>query len=518
MTEELQQQIETLHDADQHRQIIDLILSVPENERDYTLTSLLARAYINLEDPQNWETALDLLLSVEEDGKTDPKWHFSTGAVLCRLLRKEEAEERFQAGYDLLPPDSETLAERRETCQGMLAWCQQMLDRQAAAQRYGDSLDPQKAQDYLIYGVLLGNLPVPSEVQGNTIYLPDWQARIFPQVEQIQQQAAVVNLWMEAPQWGKTLFECSVGMGPSPSRALAMSGFIFLSTFIQGLARMEERIEPREITTTYAGKTHRWEVYPSDIAGSGSAPAPEPMVYWDALKEDIAKRLGNQKLCYVKIYGAKVNGEVTGECRIDDVKSEELSRKVAQMVEQWDVPQFGSQKQFFFLRQVEETTLPYPYLGREGREKLHSAVVKAARKFHSCRTEEDYDNYTSRLAEEIGDPTLAAECLTFLPELCAADAFPQLEQAETVELLRDGFPKEVVYKNQLADYFPLGEEFFRALREGEFGEDGDELYREYVGYSATYGVIRQMQEKGSQLEQCRLTSLLYRVGADFEIR
>lgn len=518
MTDALRQQIETLHDADQHQQIIDLIRSIPEGERDYTLTGLLARAYINLEDPQNWETALDLLLSVEEEGKTDAKWHFSIGAVYCRLLRKEEAEERFRVGFSLLPPDSPELEGRRKSCQVALEWCQQMLDRQAAAQRYGDSLDPQKAQDYLIYGVLLGNLPVPSRAEGNTIFLPQWQARIFPQVEQIQQQAAVVNLWMEAPQWGKTLFECSVGMGPSPSRALAMSGFIFLSTFIQGLARMEERVQPREIITSFAGKEHRWELYPSDIAGSGSAPAPEGQPYWDALGEDIIKRLGNQKLCYVKIYGAKVNGEVTGECRIDDVKSEELSRKMAQMVEQWDVPQFGSHKQFFFLRQMEETTLDYPYLGQEGREKLRSAVVKAAKLFHRCRTEEDYDSYTSRLAEEIGDPILAAECFSFLPEICAADAFPQLEQAETVELLREGLSKEVVYKNQLADYFPMAEEFFRALREGAFGEEVDDIYREYVGYSATYSVVQQMRKKGSKLEHCRLSALLYRVGADFEIR
>lgn len=518
MTEVLREQIETLHDADQHQQIIDLILSLPEGERNYDLTSLLARAYVNLEDPKNWETALDLLLSVEEEGKTDAKWHFSTGAVLCRLLRGEEAEARFQAGYALVPPDSPELSERREICEGMLEWCRQMLDRQAAARRYGDSLDPQKAQDYLIYGVLLGNLPVPSRAEGNTIFLPQWQARIFPQVEQIQQQAAVVNLWMEAPQWGRTLYECSVGMGQTPSAALGMSGFVFLSTFVQGLARMEERIQPRELVTTFAGKEHRWELYPSDIAGSGSAPSPEPMVYWDALGEDIVKRLGNQKLCYVKIYGAKVNGEVTGECRIDDIKSGELSRKVAQMVEKWDVPQFGSHKQFFFIRQAEETTLSYPYLGQEGREKLRSAVVKAAKLFHHCRTDEDYDSCASRLAEGIGDATLAAECMAFLPEICAANAFPQLEQGETVELLREGFPKEVVYKNQLADYYPLGEEFIRALRAGEFGEDGDDIYQRYVGYSSTYDVVQQIHKKGSKLEHCRLSAFLFQMGADFEIR
>lgn len=518
MSDNIRQKIEALHEADDHRSIVELILAIPPEERDYQLTCLLARAYVNLDDPKDWDTALELLRSVGEEGKGDPEWYFRTGGVLCRLLRKGEAEELFQTGYSLLPPDSPELADWRQRCQAVLEYCQQELDRRAARERYGDALDTRKATEFVTYGVLLGEFPVPSKVEGDSIFLPQWQARVFPQVEQITRQGAVLDLWLEAPQWGRPLFECSVGMGQSPSQALGMAGATFLFTFVQGLARMEDRLEPRELTTTFAGKTHRWEVYPSDIAGLGSAPAPEGQVYWDLLWEDIAKRLGNQKLCYVKIYGAKVNGEVTGECRIDDIKSEELSRKVARLVEKWDVPQFASQKQFFFIRQAEETTLPDPYLGREGRSRLRAAVVRAARLFHACRTEEDYDNFVPRLAAEIGDATLAAECQTFLPELCAAHAFPQLQEAETVELEREGLPPETVYKNQLADYYPLREALLQALREGELGKEGEEIFRELVGYSATYSVICQMREKGSQPEDCRLTALLYRVGADFEIR
>ena len=75
-------------------------------------------------------------------------------------------------------------------------------------------------------------------------------------------------------------------------------------------------------------------------------------------KEEIAKRLGNQRLCYVKIYGAKSPGQVTAECRIGNVKSEELSGRMAKLVEQWDVKQFASLKQFFFIRQEAYDSLP----------------------------------------------------------------------------------------------------------------------------------------------------------------
>ena len=45
------------------------------------VTCLLARAYINLDDPQGWETALALLQSVAAEGKEDPDWWFRTPAM-----------------------------------------------------------------------------------------------------------------------------------------------------------------------------------------------------------------------------------------------------------------------------------------------------------------------------------------------------------------------------------------------------------------------------------------------------
>ncbi len=516
MDEKLYQQIEAWHKADEHQQIIQRVLSIPREEWDYRLTCLLARAYVNTQEPENWDTALSLLLSAEEEGKADPEWYFRTGGVLCRLLRREEAQARFQEGFALLPPDSEARPDWERRCTQVLAFCQQELDRKAAWERYGDSLDPEKALDFYLNGLLHGGLQDEDRVEGNAILLPRQGVRILPQVEQISQRGAVVNLWLEAPQWGKRLFECSVGMGSSPSPGLSASSFIF--SFLEGVMRMEDRVEPRELETLFDGKAHRWELYPSNIVGLGSAPQPEGQVWWELLGEDIQRRLGNQRVCYVKIYGAKVDGQVTGECRVDDIKSEELSAKVAQAVERWPAGQFASQKQFFFIRQQEETILPYPYEGAEGERRLRSALGEAVRMFMACRTEEDYDQYSQRLGERIGDETLADECLTFLPELCAANAFPQLQAAETVEICREGRPPETVYKNQLADYYPLWTLLLQLFQEEELGADPDAIYREYVGYSSTCNVVRQMEQQGSRLEDCRLASLLCQMGSGFQLR
>ena len=518
MDEVFYQRIEEWHRNGENEQIVEFVLQVPPEERDYRLTSALARAYINMEDETHWEEALRLLLSLEEEGKEDYHWYIRIGGVHARLLHEKEAEEWFQKGLALLPPDSPEYQVTTERCQRALRLCQGELARKAAWEQYQDSLEPQKALDFVLNGLLHNGLEVEDQVEGDAIFLPEYGVRIFPKVEQLRKKGAVLNFWLTAPQWGTTLFECSAAVGDSPSRALGMAVHSFLFSFLDGICRMECRENPMEVVSTFAGRVHRWALYPSNIVGMGECPQPQGQIWWDALGQEIKKRLGNQRLCYVKIYGAKINGEVTGECRINDIKSEELSAMVAGLVEKWEDVPFASQKQFFFLRQEEETLLPYPYEGEEGKQRFVQGVIRGVQLFHACRTEEDYDSFSQRLTQEIGDGTLAAECLTFLPELCAGNAFPQLCAAETVEICREDLPKETVYKNQLADYYPLWNAFFQATQDGAFHGEEDAIYQKLVGYSSTYQVIQQMKKNGSRLEDCRLASLLCQMGSGFQLR
>ena len=55
MDEVFYQRIEEWHRDGEHEQIVEFVLQVPPEERDYRLTSALARAYINMEDETHWE-------------------------------------------------------------------------------------------------------------------------------------------------------------------------------------------------------------------------------------------------------------------------------------------------------------------------------------------------------------------------------------------------------------------------------------------------------------------------------
>lgn len=234
----------------------------------------------------------------------------------------------------------------------------------------------------------------------------------------------------------------------------------------------------------------------------------------------LPKRDGVNGRYYVKVYAAKSYGSVTGECRIDDIKSEELSAAVAQMVERWDVEQFASHKQFFFIRQEEDTIRPYPYWGAEGWTKLKQAVKTAAEMFHACKTQEEYEDLPQRLEQVLGDSTLAAECYSFLPEICAENAFDQVTYPETVEIRAGDAPSMTVWKNQLSDYWPLHQVLFELFENGDFGECANDIYKEYISVSSTYSVIQKIldSEKSSKLEDARMVAIHYQENEDFEIR
>ena len=76
MDKEILELLAEWHKNNEYQKIVDAILAIPEEERDYELIVQLARALNNLGD---YETATEMLLGVEEEGKNDPLWYYRLG-------------------------------------------------------------------------------------------------------------------------------------------------------------------------------------------------------------------------------------------------------------------------------------------------------------------------------------------------------------------------------------------------------------------------------------------------------
>ncbi len=372
---------------------------------------------------------------------------------------------------------------------------------------------------------LHGCIETKDEIRDEMIFCPEWNITIRPEIDQLDQQMAVLNFYVSSPDWEEPLFECCAGTGRDTDTAIGTATGSFLFAFMQGIALMQRGEDGTAFESSFAGHTHRWSVYKSNVVGIGEKTGDDDDAkevtarYWELLKDHIAKRLGNQKMCYVKIYAAKAVGadgeHITGECRINDVPSEELGALVGKLAAKWNVQQFASQKQFFFIKQDPATVLPYPY--SDAKIPTLSVMVKRALDiFAEVKTQEQYEQLFDKLNEAIGDETLAWECLSFLPEICAERAFGKLTFSEEL-LFSFGDNSTAVYKNQLADFYPLGNLMFSLFDSGIFGERTNDLYRSMIGMSSIYSAVEKLSENGAAPEG-RISALIFNTPPGFEIR
>ncbi|MDE6733092.1 MAG: hypothetical protein K2J77_09490 [Oscillospiraceae bacterium] len=367
-------------------------------------------------------------------------------------------------------------------------------------------------------------LYIKNEVRGSTIFVPEWNMTIAPQVEQCDDRIAVLGFRLYDEDFDEPLYECCASTGKDTDSAIGSCVGSFLFAFMNGIIQMKNGENGKPLQSTFGGKSHTWQSYNSDLVGMGeSVDGDEKAVatkYWDMLKSEIVKRLGNQKMCYVKIFASKAIGkndsQVTGEVRVNDVPSAELSDLVYKHAEGWNVQQFASQKQFFFIKQDGE--VENPYSGESGRAALREKVKTAIELFIKVDSEEMFDALPDNIAAAIGDDTLAQECFAFMPEVCAEHAFQGARFAETVQFSIGGSEAITVYRNQLADFYPIGHAMLSLFSSGVFGEQTNDIYKGLIGFSATYRGIAQVLEKGGSHESCAVAPLHFNVNGNFVIR
>lgn len=373
----------------------------------------------------------------------------------------------------------------------------------------------EEAGEYLLDS-LNGCFETKSVIDGNIILLPEWNITVVPRVAEIRENYCNTYYYVLSPDWDMPLYECSVAMGPDIKSALGMAQGGFAFGIGNAIGTMMRDENARELETEFAGNMHKWKVYLGNIVGMGKVPqGTEADVYWNALCEGIGKRIGNQKLCYVKIYGANIgNGDYTGECRINDVKIDELSDIVEKMVREWGTTEFGSHKQFFMIKQEAETTLPYPFTWEDISQKTEIAI----RLFEDCKTQEEYEEYEQNLENIIGDKDLAWELYAFIPEICAQNAFDKINYPETLSFYNGGDSVEY-YKTQIASYYAILDGVFKTLGSGVL-KDADNVYREYISISSIWSVICAAKEKGSDIENQESTRLciMFNPEDDYKMR
>ncbi len=328
----------------------------------------------------------------------------------------------------------------------------------------------------------------------DSVYIPAYDLKIYIEPKQLEEHMAVLYFTLECPQWDRKLYECCTSLGPDTQQAIGLALGNFSLGLLSGVFAMLNKAKGDYVKTDFQGKKHGWKVYKSNavVMSNDSKKEADLPDYWDMLKTQLSDYLGDGKIAYIKIYGASVNHEITGECRVNDIKIEKLSEQVSDIVKNLNVSGVHTQKQFFIFMQDDETCNPYPYTQEQITEKVRTALSV----FEELLPEEDgYDRCEEELVRRLEDPHLATEIFSFLPELCAGWQFPSLKPTETLNISFDNEMHQYSMP-QITIYHMLAIALEQLICNREIS---NELFINMVCISALWNVICSAKEDGKDI-------------------
>ncbi len=504
---ELLAQIQVWGKQMEHQKIVDAILALPAGERDYLFTCILAREYNVL---HRYDEARELLESVRKEGKNDPNWFFHYGFSLFNLKRFAEAKGAFQRVLQAAPKHPNVLH--------LLKSCEANLEREAARKAFGtgEDLDEDKTLAFILNYHLHNNFEAEDVVEEDHIHIPAWNVRIYPEITDLQADAVAITFNVECPDWDRDIVEVSAAKGANPASAVTVACSSFMMSVMNAVTHLCQKRNAVELETSFVDKAHSWKVYRGNLLAGGDAQnTHEFNMYWDALKEELSKRIGNQKLAYVKVYASRNGSDIKADCRINNIRINSLSNIVGRIAESWDCPGYGVHRQFFLFRQEDATTLPYSH----SMEDLDDYTREVMKLFHDAKSKEDVDAMYEKIVELCGDKTLARELQLYVPMTAAENAFRQLLYPETVTYdLKESGKKETVYRSQLASFHPIQTAVMWALQYRVFGEETEAVYQTLIAASPLAQFLNKGFQAGQQIPAGMGVGLTFNVDGEFDIR
>jgi hypothetical protein len=305
---------------------------------------------------------------------------------------------------------------------------------------------------------------------------------------------AGVDFHMKSPQWDREISDSQSVMATSQEEALRQVSVVFYKCLLLPLLGSVKPENIKNVNNSFEGKEHRYEVRLGPVANQvhGDSQPPSVTCFWDILKDELVKRLGNGKLYVIKVYCASVSGSVTTQVQVNGVPINALSQLLIAHASKWEDQPIASQKQFIVFKQDEETWSPYRYTQAEFIEKFKVAVNiygNALLEFEPPAK----PTIVKRVAESTGDLTLAKEIVSFTPEICAMVALSK--QAKICDEVV--INKKPVYVTQIPPFIYIANAI------GSPDIISDHFFELFIQTSDFYRLFQHIQslEANEELEQ-----------------
>ncbi|USF25499.1 hypothetical protein N510_000411 [Firmicutes bacterium ASF500] len=257
------------------------------------------------------------------------------------------------------------------------------------------------------------------------------------------------------------------------------------------------------------GRTHRFKASVSGVLLINAQEPPERRDLWSRMEQAVLDCLGTQKVYWVKLYMAHINGGDTScEVRINGWVVPELTETLVQIAKEWPLEGMPvrSAKQYIVLVQDGDTCPACPYTW----EQVKGLTRQAIRLFEGGAK---YDQIPKELEKSSPDLSLAEDVFGFLPELMAQVIWSQVKVTSQFSVSRHGAGQTSVWFTQCRAWAPVYSAIMDHLHEDQ--PDKDQLLS-IAGASAMCHALSNAVNNGSKLEDLMM-SQAFMVSKDYQL-
>lgn len=267
-----------------------------------------------------------------------------------------------------------------------------------------------------------------------------------------------------------------------------------------------------DVVEGFTQERHYFHVYRSSITGIGKREGTQTTDFWDMLKEDIAKRLGNKRVYWVKIFASKKKEEVHCEVRINGREAIEISKKLCNYALKWDCTNdIHTEKQGVLLVQDKKSYEQSDFR----KEEIMKYTEKAIPLYEKCKDREAYKKIKEQLSKWCKDDSLACEIFAFIPELYCQLAHPDIEYGEKLFLIQKGKETRELYQGQLQSFAYVEEVVQKHF---ETKHPDKETLQQVLKFSINHTAIQKSIEQGDSLENLYVSGIGYLGCQNYQLR
>lgn len=343
----------------------------------------------------------------------------------------------------------------------------------------------------------LRNIIEESEVKNGDLVISKYNLTIKSHVMKIKEYGELIMaeliFVMNHESFGESFVESLAGVGKTIEEALNQG----IANFINGvfdviINSLEGKIN-EEFETNFFTLRKKWTLTRSSIQYTGKRLDNEDVDFWGLLGEEIKLRLGNKSLYLIKVYASKIkNGETRCECIINGILNKEITMIIEEYTKKWDVEtKFSSIKEFFIIKQSDDTYIKYPYTKEEIMKFTNNAVKIIA----ECNTQEKYEKLDKDISSFIENIDVVYEVKSFIPEIFCELLFDEVRYLDRIVLVRNN-EKNDGYKGQFTSYYWIYEAVINIYKSHRLTEA---QLKTIVSLSASYNAISEEIKKGSKI-------------------